>query len=78
MKRLRRHTIKAVHELDLQQYLEGLGLWEALISGSLACSICSARLNETNLGCIYPEGDEIRVCCEKVGCLQRVRTEGRA
>ena len=72
---MRKHTIRAVHEQDLGELLESLGLSELMTKGQLTCGICSSTVNLDNLLCIYPSKDEVKVCCKNPECYERVLRE---
>ena len=74
---MRKQTIKAVHELDLRQLLEDLGLYDLMEKVELTCGICGAPIGLENLLCVYPSGDDVKVCCKNLGCYERVLMEIR-
>ena len=61
--------IRAVHASDLDALLHALGIADDLARGALLCRACGAQVIRDNLGCVYPEGNEIRICCERPSCL---------
>jgi hypothetical protein len=72
---MEKHVIRAVHEQDLQDLLESLGLTELMARGELRCGICGSTINLDNLLCIYPSGDEVKVCCKNQVCYKSVLSE---
>jgi len=72
---MRKHIIKAVHEQDLGELLNNLGLSEPIARGELRCGICGSIVNLDNLLCIYPSGDEVKVCCKNPECYKQVLGE---
>lgn len=68
-------TIGAVYDEDLDALLERLGIAEPLRSGSLACALCGQVVTRESLGCLYPWGNEIAVCCDSPSCLEQVPAE---
>lgn len=72
-----KYKIRAIHDVDLDNFLLNLGLLEALEKGELRCGICGCQLTKENLGCIYPESGEIRICCYKPVCLREVAIRRR-
>jgi hypothetical protein len=71
--------ILAVHEKDLDTFLESLGLLEALEKHELRCSLCDSIITRENFLCAYPENGKIQVCCNAVECYKtmnkRIRKE---
>jgi hypothetical protein len=72
---MEKHTIRAVHEQDLEKLLESLGLTELMIKGELRCGICGSIVNLDNLLCIYPSSDKVKVCCKNQECYKGVLRE---
>lgn len=69
---MKKQFVKAVHEKDLEQLLNNLGLSEVMARGELKCSICGVIITLDNLLCVYPSGDEVKVCCNKRECYEKV------
>ncbi len=46
---MRKHRIRAVHEQDLEDLLNSLGLSESMAKGELKCGICGSIVNLDNL-----------------------------
>ncbi len=63
------NIIKAVHDEDLERVLRKLGLYEKLVRGELRCAICGRPLSPKNLGGLYKENGEIKLVCNRIGCL---------
>jgi hypothetical protein len=74
---IRKHVIHAVHDLDLDELLRNLGLLEPLKNGELRCNICGCQVNRKNLGCLYPNENDVRICCIKLSCLEKVMIQKR-
>lgn len=67
-----KHTIKAVHDQDLQLLLDSLGLTEQINEGKMKCGICGTPIDMNNLLCVYPSGEMIKVCCNNNECYGSV------
>ncbi len=65
-------AIKAVHDSDLEKFLAKLGLLNKIKEGKIRCSICGDVITLDNFLCIYPEEGQIRVCCNKRDCYEKV------
>ncbi len=68
---LRKERIRAVHEHYLEEFLQGLGLLEDLENGNVHCAICGDALELGNLQCIFPQGNEVKLCCQKTSCYEK-------
>ncbi len=64
----RKHTIRAVMDEDLEAFLESLGLLYPMEQEMLRCGFCGEVVRRDNLLSVYPENDEIRVCCTSPQC----------
>ena len=62
-------NVKAIHDNDLERVLKRLGLYEKLVRGELKCTICGRPLTLENLGGLYKENREIKLVCNRIGCL---------
>jgi hypothetical protein len=61
--------IHAVHDRDLEKLLKSLNLLEDLLAGKIECYLCKCKITMNNLGFIFPEKGEIRICCDKPDCF---------
>lgn len=73
-----KRIIHAVHDRDLEKLLESLDLLEDVRAGKVHCYLCKRIVTLDNLGCIFPEQKEIRICCDKPECFFKAsrRLEG--
>ena len=74
----KRVEMKAVYEQDLEHVLTNLGILDKLIEGELSCAICGTQVGLDNLGAIFPDGNEIGVCCDNDRCIRVITTRGVA
>jgi hypothetical protein len=68
---MKRNELSVIHEHDLEQYLSGLGLLEAIKSEQLNCEYCKVKINIDNFQCVFSLNKEIKVCCNKAVCYQQ-------
>ena len=69
--------LKAVHEMDLENYLSSLGLLDALKEGKFNCKHCKIEITLDNFLCIYPIDDEIVICCDNPICYRKALIESK-
>ena len=62
-------SIHAVHDDDLIDVLESLGLARAFKMGDLHCKFCGVVVDDTNLYSIFPDSGDIKVACDKAECV---------
>jgi len=63
----------AVHRQKLEEFLVGLGLFEALTNGELKCHVCGMQVSLDNIGLIVPSGEEILLCCSVARCIHEIK-----
>ncbi|MBE9566959.1 MAG: hypothetical protein IMF16_09435 [Proteobacteria bacterium] len=64
---MKRH-LRAVAASDLEEFLAKLDLLDDVKAGKLNCAVCGQPVSLANLGCVYPEGEMIRVSCDALPC----------
>jgi hypothetical protein len=64
--------IAAVHDDDLRQLLESLGVLGDLTAGRLLCRFCGSQVTERNLYAILPDSGQVRVVCDTPACVKRL------
>jgi len=69
---MRNKEIKAIHEQDLNTFLEKLELLKPLNNGELRCSLCDITITKENFKFVYSENGEIKVCCNKIECYEKI------
>ncbi len=62
--------LKAVHDDDLELFLERLDLLTSIKEGRVACAACKTIITLENFGGIYPEAGRINVVCDRLECIK--------
>lgn len=62
--------MKAVHDHDLKQLLDSLGLLDKLYRKELECFICGLEIELSNIGAISPIDGKICIICDNENCLE--------
>lgn len=65
-----RIDIPAIHDKDLKEILEKLGLFEKLEKGELLCINCDKVITMENLSALKVVGNEIVVFCDEIECIE--------
>ena len=68
---LKRYELHAVYNEDLDFFLKNLGILKALENGELSCFSCGSTVTKENFGCVLPEDDEIKICCDSLECFDK-------
>ena len=63
-------TVAAVHEEDLLELLDKIGIKGRLLEGRLRCSACGRIIRLEDLGAVRVEGDQPLVVCATSECLR--------
>jgi hypothetical protein len=61
--------IVAVHDIDLKEALQKLGIYEELANGTVNCMICEENVNLENLGALMRVNGKIKTVCDKPSCF---------
>ena len=61
--------INAVHERDLDNLLQRLGVKEKFENGDFKCKFCEETITKQNLHSILPESGGINFICDKPACV---------
>jgi hypothetical protein len=72
-----KHEIRAVHENNLEEMLKELGILDDMREGRIKCKFCGKKVTLENLGCLYPESDDISVCCNDSKCFVQAIQDSR-
>ena len=60
--------INAIHENELKDFLENIGILEDIKNAKIKCRFCGQTITIDNLHSVYPKNGKIYVCCEKTQC----------
>jgi len=72
-----KNAIAAVHDDNLAEFLEGLGVLSDVSKGKAKCKFCRQTVTLDNLVAVFPESGDIKFVCDRAECLQNL-TEHRA
>ena len=62
-------NIKAVHDKDLVGLLEELKILENFKNHEVVCELCEKTLNPEDIGALYFENNQIKICCNVFECV---------
>ena len=60
--------IRAVHDADVNSFLQKIGLLEGMKNGRLTCSFCNCVLSIDNFGGVFKENGKLKSFCQKTEC----------
>ena len=62
--------IHAIHDDDLENFLNSLGLLNSINNGDLKCKFCNEIITLNSLHSIFPDSGELKLVCNKNQCIQ--------
>ena len=62
-------AIKAVYEDKFQLFLQNIGVYENVISGTEKCKVCSKPITLDNIVSVFPESGTIKFVCDNPVCI---------
>jgi hypothetical protein len=62
-------TLDAVHDDDLEQFLEDLGELSRFDRGDAKCAFCRDVITRSNLHAIYPDSGQVKYSCNRPVCV---------
>jgi len=69
---MRKETIYAVHDRDLEVFLKSIGLLEKITNGEIKCVECDTVITLENIGFIFPSKEKIEICCDSPKCYHKM------
>ncbi len=69
-----REPVQAVHDVDVGELVESLGMTADLDGGRIFCSFCEERITPQSIGAVYPAGERIDIVCDRPQCMARLLT----
>lgn len=68
---IKKQTVRAVHDADLDELIRNLGLLEPLGKRELRCALCGKSITKEDIACFYAEENEVKVCCKSIECFEK-------
>jgi hypothetical protein len=66
----KRTQINAVHEDDVQGFLESVGAANTFADGSLKCVVCGRPVREAGVGAATVRDSKLIFCCARLDCVR--------
>lgn len=61
--------IKAIHDNNLEEFFESLGINSKFQAGKLSCAFCKEVVNFDNLHSVFPDSGAVKLACSKPKCV---------
>lgn len=66
------NEIKAVHEQDLENAIQTMGLLDELKAGKLTCKFCGTTITLENMHSILPHSQGFSFICDTPECVEKL------
>ncbi len=66
---MKKETISAIYEDDIQGVFEKLGLWKELKGGKIKCAVCGDIITFDNFSAMKKIDGVIKMICDKGTCF---------
>lgn len=72
------NVLRAVHDDDLIQFLQSIGLHRPIIDGDVRCYFCSEVVTLANFLAAFPLSGTIKAVCNKPDCLKKLSEQAQS
>jgi hypothetical protein len=72
MDKLPKESVWAVHDQDLENILDGLGILSKFKRGELKCKFCNNTITFEDLHSIFPQSGSIKLVCDSPNCVREL------
>lgn len=62
-------AIKAVYEDKFQLFLQNIGVYDRVVSGTEKCKFCGQPVTMDNIASVFPESGTIKFVCDNPECI---------
>lgn len=71
----KKEKIKMVHNDDLVEYLNSLGIYKDIQDRKINCKFCGIPITLENLQVLFPCGKKICIVCSDTKCMNKLQHE---
>lgn len=64
--------IKAVHDDQLETFLQNIDVLDKVVSGECKCKFCGEIVTLKNLYTVFPESGQVKFSCDSVKCMVKL------
>ena len=75
---MNKRTIKAIHEYDLEKFLESIGLLDNIRTGTIVCARCRKPVTLETFDSIGRFNDKLKTYCNRSDCRQTLEDDNFA
>ena len=70
---MEKKKLHAVYERDMKEFLKSIGILQDIEDKKIKCRFCSELITMENIAAVFPENNEISVCCSKLDCYENLK-----
>ena len=75
---MRKHTVRAIHDEDLHEFLESIGIRQSIEAGRIPCHVCGQTLTIDTVQAVLPINNKIAAVCSQPDCIKKIEAVTRA
>jgi len=69
---LPKEEVSVVHDNDLENFLNSLGMLRKFQRGEVKCKFCKTRVTVENLHSVFPQSGAIKIVCDNPDCIREL------
>ena len=69
---MKKETVYAVHDRDLEVFLSSIGILEKIANKEIKCVECKSVITLENIGFIFPSKGKLEICCDSPTCYYKM------
>lgn len=69
---LPKEEVSVVHDDDLENFLNSLGIFQKYQQGEIKCKFCKTSITFENLHSIFPQSGTIKIVCDNLDCIREL------
>ena len=67
---MEKEILKTLHETDLEEYLQRIGVLEDIKKRTIRCKFCGGIISLDNIHALFPEFGQVKFVCDKPECIK--------
>lgn len=72
---MKKEVVHGVHETDLEQFLQSLGVLDKILEGRMSCVFCGRTVTLQNFQSVFSRDGEIQISCSARECFEMAIAE---
>jgi aspartate carbamoyltransferase regulatory subunit len=67
---MEKETLKTLHETDLEEYLQRIGILDEVKREAVKCKFCGTIITLDNIHVLFPESGQVKFVCDNPKCIK--------